>query len=155
MLTIDKIVVPLDLSEHSLVALDYAVGLAERYDARIDVVFVNEPHLQLSDLAWVGVDERLSGEAHLQEARRSLEKIVLDRVPTGVPVDANLLTGEAVDEIVRFAEAEGADLIVMATRGLGKITSAILGSTAHEVLRRSPCPVLTLRHPKVEKQKPN
>jgi nucleotide-binding universal stress UspA family protein len=50
-------------------------------------------------------------------------------------------------EIVRLAEEQGADLIVIATHGRGFISHAILGSTAERVLRRSPCPVLVVRDP--------
>jgi nucleotide-binding universal stress UspA family protein len=58
MLTFNVIVVPTDFSDHSFRALAYAIGLAEKYEASIKVLYVNEPALQVSDMAWVGVDER-------------------------------------------------------------------------------------------------
>ena len=48
------IVVPIDFSDYSLRALPYAVSLAERFDARLKIVYINEPSLQVSDVAWVG-----------------------------------------------------------------------------------------------------
>ena len=76
MLKLNVIVVPTDFSERSLAALDHAVGLAERYDARVQVIFVNEPGLKISDLAWVGIDERAMEDDRLAGARRHSEKLL-------------------------------------------------------------------------------
>ena len=78
MFSINVIVVPTDFSKQSLAALDYAVGLADSYDARLKVVFVNEPGLKIADMAWVGIDERSMNEQHSADARRAIEKIVLE-----------------------------------------------------------------------------
>jgi nucleotide-binding universal stress UspA family protein len=143
------IVVPTDFSDHSMRALPYAVDLAAKYDARLKVVFVNEPSLQVSDVAWVGVDERTVNEDHVREARRHLEKVVLEQVPTDVPADAEILTGNAVEEIIRYALDVNADLIVMATHGRSGMSHMLMGSTAEHVVRKAPCPVLTLKQPMI------
>lgn len=147
MLSFRIIVVPTDFSDHSMRALPYAVDLAAKYDARLKVVFVNEPSLQVSDVAWVGVDERTVNDDHVREARRHLEKLVLEQVPTDVPADAEILTGNAVDEIIRYALDVNADLIVMATHGRSGVSHMLMGSTAEHVVRKAPCPVLTLKQP--------
>jgi nucleotide-binding universal stress UspA family protein len=141
------IVVPTDFSDYSLRALPYAVDLASRYDARLKVVFVNEPSLHVSDVAWVGVDERTVNDDHAREARRHLEKIVLDQVPSDVPVDAEILSGNAVDEIIRYSSDVNADLIIMATHGRSGFSHMLMGSTAEHVVRKAHCPVLTLKQP--------
>jgi nucleotide-binding universal stress UspA family protein len=143
------IVVPTDFSDYSMRALPYAVDLAAKYDARLKVVFVNEPSLQVSDVAWVGVDERTVNDDHVREARRHLEKLVLEQVPTEVPVDAEILTGNAVEEVIRYAREVNADLIVMATHGRGGVSHMLMGSTAEHVVRKAPCPVLTLKQPMI------
>lgn len=147
MLSFKIIVVPTDFSDHSLRAIPYAVDLAARYNARLKVIFVNEPSLQVSDVAWVGVDERTLDSDHVREARRHLEKLVLEQVPTDVPTDAEILSGNAVDEIIGFAREVNADLIVMATHGRGGVSHMLMGSTAEHVVRKAPCPVLTLKQP--------
>lgn len=147
MLAINVIVVPTDFSNHSLAALEYAVGMAEAYDARLKVIFVNEPGLEISDMAWVGVDERTMSEAQLTESRRSIEKIVLDRIPVDISVDAEILHGNAVKKIIEYASDVNADLIIMATHGRTGMSHVLLGSVAEQVVRKAPCPVLTLKYP--------
>ena len=141
------IVVPVDFSDYSLRALPYAVSLAERFGARLKIVYINEPSLQVSDVAWVGVDERTIDEDHLTEARRALEKLVLDKIPTDISVDAEILTGDPVDKIVAYATDQNADLIIMATHGRGGLSHVLMGSVAEHVVRKGPCPVLTLKQP--------
>jgi len=60
----------------------------------------------------------------------------------GLPVTAHVYTDVAWDCIVRTAKVEGADLIVMATRGHDSVSDRILGSTTERTLRHAPCPVL-------------
>jgi nucleotide-binding universal stress UspA family protein len=147
MLSFRIIVVPTDFSDHSLRALPYAIDLADKYAARLKVVYVNEPALQVSDVAWVGVDERALQADHVREARRHLEKLVLEQVPADVPTDAEILTGNAVDEIIQYALDVNADLVVMATHGRSGVSHMLMGSTAEHVVRKAPCPVLTLKQP--------
>jgi nucleotide-binding universal stress UspA family protein len=147
MLALNVIVVPTDFSERSLVALDYAVGLADKYDAKLKVLFVNEPGLKISDMAWVGVDKRAMDGEKIKESRRNMEEIVLKRIPTDVSADAEIIHGEAVEKIIEYAENVNADLIVMATHGRTGVSKVLLGSVAEQVVRKAPCPVLTLKQP--------
>jgi nucleotide-binding universal stress UspA family protein len=93
----------------------------------------------------VGFDERSMNEQQLAEARRAMEKRVLDRVPLDVPVDANILYGDPVGRIIDYAADVNADLIVMATHGRTGLSHVLLGSVAEHVVRKAPCPVLTLK----------
>jgi nucleotide-binding universal stress UspA family protein len=145
MFSINVIVVPTDFSQQSLAALDYAVGLAQSYDARIKVIFVNEPGLKIAEMSWVGVEQGSMNQGQTTEARRAIEKIVLDRIPMEVTADARILYGEAVARIIDYASDVNADLIVMATHGRTGLSHVLLGSVAEQVVRRAPCPVLTLK----------
>jgi len=147
MLSINIIVVPTDFSSHSLAALDCAVGMADTFDARLKVIFVNEPGLRISDMSWVGVEQRSMDDTNLTEARRSIEKVVLERIPVDIPADAEILYGDAVDNIIDYANHVNADLIVMATHGRTGVSHVLLGSVAEQVVRKAPCPVLTLKNP--------
>jgi len=155
MVSLDVIVVPTDFSEHSLAALDFAVGLADKYDAKLEVVFVNEPGLSISDMAWVGVDERAMDDKKIKESRRHIEEIILERIPVDVAADAEIIHGEAVSKIIEFAEDVNADLIVMATHGRTGVSHVLLGSVAEQVVRKAPCPVLTLKQPAKKQPKAN
>jgi nucleotide-binding universal stress UspA family protein len=146
-LNFNVIVMTTDLSDYSLRALPYAVGLAERFDAKLKILCINEPTLPVADAAWGGFDVHATGSALLVEARRSLEKIVREQVPRGVDAEATVVTGNAVEAIVDFARDQNADLLVMCTHGRTGLSHVLMGSTAEAVVRRAPCPVLTLRQP--------
>ena len=147
MISFGVIVVPTDFSDHSLRALPYALGLAEKYGAKVKILYVNEPALQVSDMAWVGVDDRALKDEHVSEARKNMENIIRDQIPPEMAVETQVRSGDAVEEIIHFAEDVGADLIVMATHGRGGLSHILMGSTAEQVIRKASCPVLTLKHP--------
>lgn len=147
MLNFNVIVVTTDLSDYSLRALPYAIGLAERFEAKLKIVCVNEPALQVSDVAWVGIDPRGTDEERTREARAAIEKIIRENVPKGVAAEAHVFTGNAVENIINFARDTNADLLVMCTHGRSGLSHVLMGSTAEAVVRRSPCPVLTLKQP--------
>jgi len=147
MLNFNVIVVTTDLSDYSLRALPYAVGLAERFDARLKILCINEPAVPISDMTWAGVDVHATDDALLKEARHTLDRIIREQVPRGVEADATVVTGNAVDGIIEFAREQNADLLVMCTHGRTGLSHVLMGSTAEAVVRQAPCPVLTLRQP--------
>lgn len=147
MLNFNVIVVTTDLSDYSLRALPYAAGLAERFDARLKILCINEPSVPISDMTWAGVDVHATDEALLAEARHTLDRIMREQVPKGVDVEATVVTGNAVDGIIQFAREQNADLLVMCTHGRTGLSHVLMGSTAEAVVRQAPCPVLTLRQP--------
>jgi nucleotide-binding universal stress UspA family protein len=141
------ILVPIDFSDHSLRALPYALGLAEMYGAEVKLLYVSEPALQVSDMAWVGVDEEVLKGEHVDDALDHLERIIRDHIRSEVTAQAVVRSGDAVDEIIQFAEEVDVDLIVMATHGRSGLAHILMGSTAEQIIRRASCPVLTLKHP--------
>jgi len=146
MLNFNVIIVTTDLSEYSLRALPYAVGLAERFDAQLKLVCVAEPAIQVSDVAFVGIDPVLSRRQHVEVVSDTLAKIVAG-LPDTIDVEAKVLDGVAVDQIVDYANAINADLIVSCTHGRTGLAHVLMGSTAEALVRKSPCPVLTLKQP--------
>lgn len=147
MLNFNIIVVPTDLSDYSLRALPYAIGLAERFEARLRILCINEPAVPISDVNWAGIDVHSTDDALLAEARKALDRIVREQVPKGLDVEATVITGNPVDGIIQYAREENADLLVMCTHGRTGLSHVLMGSTAEAVVRRAPCPVLTLRQP--------
>lgn len=147
MLNFNVIVVTTDLSDYSLRALPYAIGLAERFEAKLKIVCVNEPALPVSDIAWIGVDSRASDEEREKEAAAAIDKIIREQVPRGLDVEAKIFTGNAVENIINYARDTNADLLVMCTHGRSGLSHVLMGSTAEAVVRRAPCPVLTLKQP--------
>lgn len=145
MMTCKLIVVPTDMSDYSLRALPYAVGLAQLFGARLDVIYVHEPILlpfgEFGALPPMKPDEQ---ETYVRDEMR---KLMLERVPDSLNAVGHVLVGRPADEIMRFAEEHNADLIVIATHGRGGLFHAVMGSTAEKVVRAAPCAVLTLKQP--------
>ena len=139
----DRILVPVDLSETSLEALEFAALLAQGVSAALVVVSVLESrrHEPLPAICPEGCTR---GEC--------LELLFRDRLGTLVRapaarIDHKVLVrrGKPVEEILRAAEEENADMIVMGTHGRSGLARALLGSVTEQVIRRAPCPVLAIR----------
>jgi len=148
MLPFQKILCPTDYSEASLAALDKAVELASHFGATLGLVHVVENLPPLApELGFVSFDVRVAEQDALAEATRKLQAIVEGRVPSGVKVFTSVRLGHAAAEIVRLAEQEDADLIVIATHGLTGWRHLVFGSVAEKVVQTAPCTVLTVRAP--------
>jgi nucleotide-binding universal stress UspA family protein len=131
---------PTDFSEYSAAAFRYACSLAETTGARLILLHVHETaSVVFGDLYPVPVD--------LATARETLQGQLLDVVPPipTIPVERHVVEGYAAEEIVRFAEEHHCDLIVIGTHGRTGLRRLLLGSVAEKVLRKAPCPVLTVR----------
>lgn len=134
-----KILVAVDGSEHAHKALDVAVDMAKSYNATLCLLHAF-PHV--SDFLGTPFYESmiesrtLIGRALLEAARTQVGDIV--------PVEEQLLEGPPARAILRVAEVEGCDLIVIGSRGHGTITGLLLGSVSSAVAQRAHCPVLVV-----------
>ena len=135
-----RILCPVDFSQCSLKAAEYAFVLAQRCRAMVEIVHVWQP-------GGKGVDFRgpmsayVGGEA---EVGRALERI--RPAFSEVACRHHLLVGDPADEILQLAVEHQIDLIVIGTHGRTGLSRWILGSVTETILRRSPCPVLTCKH---------
>lgn len=138
------ILVPIDFSECSEQALDYAVALATKFDAKVHLLnVISIPFVAVPEVGSVISPTVLESVVH--ENQKALDNLA-DARRTKVAIGDTLLrTGDARDEILHTAESLGADLIVMGTHGRRGVTRALLGSVAEVVVRTAPCPVLTVR----------
>lgn len=135
----DDVLFPTDGSENSNVALQHALSLAERYDARIHALYVvNTTYSDLGASGDTTVDSlRDRGEA----AVRAVE----ERAATeGIEVITRIEEGDPYSEIIEYSGAN-ADLIVMGTRGRSGIDRYLLGSVTEKVVRTADVPVFTVR----------
>ncbi|ELZ35093.1 universal stress protein uspa-like protein [Halogeometricum pallidum JCM 14848] len=138
-----RILVPTDGSAGSARVLEHAVGLAAVHGATVHALYVVNTGSYAGlpmESSWEGLDEMLrsDAEAAMKEARTVAEN-------ADVPVETTVAEGTPSREIVRFAEREGCDLVVMGTHGRGGIDRLLLGSVAEKVVRASEVPVLTVR----------
>lgn len=135
-----RILVPVDFTEHSRRALEYAVALAGMHQARITVLFVAEPLHCLSDYGYGPVERCQPNQTLVRRALKNLERFVWHAVPAALRNSCLVRSGIAFEEILRCAHESPADLIVLATRGSG-----LPGSTTERVVRHADCPVLVVR----------
>lgn len=139
---VGRLLVPVDFSEHSRSALAAAHELAGRYGAGVEVLHVVE---DLSYPSYYGFGANL-GQELLKRARAALDKLVTDVLGPGAEVERHIVQGRrAAPEIVRFAEQDGVDLIVISTHGHSGVVQLFYGSTVERVIQLSSVPVLTLR----------
>jgi nucleotide-binding universal stress UspA family protein len=94
----------------------------------------------------MGAMSRIAEEQRVL-AQRELDKTVTRIRDDGLKARSMLKVGSPFLEIITTAQSEGADLIVLGTHGRSGLAHVLLGSVAERVVRKSPCPVLTIRHP--------
>ncbi len=144
--SIKTILVPTDFSEASESAFLYAKTVAEAFGASLHLVHVMEDLLAHAWTAEVYV-------ASMPQLREEIEKEAQARLGSMLSVEERLrfkavtalVAGNPFIEIIRYAKAHDIDLIVIGTHGRGPIAHMLLGSVAEKVVRKSPCPVLTVR----------
>lgn len=136
-----KILFPTDFSHHSDAALAHATTLAREAGAKLIVVHIEEPPLAY------GGGEMYYGvpDPDQTEIKRMLAAVKPKE--TDVPVEHRLAMGNPADEIVRVANEEKVDMIVMGTHGRSGLGRLLMGSVAEAVVRKASCPVLTFKNP--------
>ena len=148
MATLKRILVPVDFSECSRLALRRADELAKAFDAKVDVVHVWQAPAFISPEAMVGATPQGQTLAQLaeQQAEKSLQSFVAHARNGGVRIDSvRTLNGEPAHTIVQEAEHGDYDLIAMGTHGRTGLSHMLLGSIAEKVVRRASRPVMTVR----------
>ena len=137
------ILVPVDFSERSRKAAEYAAGFARDYEASLIILHAVDPllaagRLESRELRRLKAASRKEAEQQLQEFGRKL-------AASEVRMRLTLRSGPAVEEIVSFADELKANLIVMASQGRSGLSRLLVGSVTERVVRAAPCPVLVVR----------
>jgi nucleotide-binding universal stress UspA family protein len=146
------LVVTTDFSETSRGAFGPALAIARRFSSTVVVVHVVEDRLPafVDEFAAIPVEEIL--DSQVRRASEELERFVKPYEGFGVTLERVVLRGTPHLEIARIAAERAAGLIAMSTHGRGFITHALFGSTTERVVRRAPCPVLTVRAPELKER---
>lgn len=142
-----RICCAIDFTETSGAALEVAASLARRFEAELSLVHVNQAALQVT-AGEVGLTTAEMLEDTNREASRRLDALRWKgESMAGRPVQAAVVEGRAVDEIVRLVRAGRFDLLVMGTRGRSGMSRFVHGSVAEEVERQVHCHVLLVKAP--------
>lgn len=151
MIDLKHILVPTDFSKSSGNALSYAVAFAEKFGAKLTLLHV------VQDLTWFIPEAILAAPASIPPAEQfhtaaltALERLIKSLNLPGINAQAEVRQGAPFHAIIEFAREQNIDLIVMGTHGHTGLAHVLVGSTAEKVVRKAPCPVLTVRHPEHE-----
>ncbi len=138
-----KILIATDGSEYTKNSIDYGIDLAKNVDAKLHVIYVIDTAAFASipmDAAWESMYSLLKQEG--DEAT----KYVSDKAEAeGIEVEAVTVEGHPAEEIIKYAEKNSINLIVMGTLGKSGLDRFLLGSVAEKVVRTSKIPVLVVR----------
>ena len=151
MRNLKKIICPVDFSEPSDAALTSGIELAEHFSAEIILCHaINEidptpsPSYKLTHHIMEQIPQ-IMGQMK-QNAHKTMKDLIKNHVEKRIPADHRVLIGDPAKRIIKLAEDEEADLIVMATHGRSGIKGLFFGSVAEKVVRSASCPVLTMRY---------
>lgn len=149
---IKKILVPIDGSEHSKKALEYALDLAEKYSAEIKLLTVTEPIILPSPVILTQpMISQAPTNLYVKEYREVHSTILEDNFrwakekKPGIEISKELATGSPIQIVVKKAKNEKFDLIVMGSQGTSGIKEWFLGSVSNRVADQASCPVLIIK----------
>jgi nucleotide-binding universal stress UspA family protein len=143
-INIERILVPVDFSDHTPALLEWATHLAEEHSSRVILLHAYHLPVEFQQLEgaylppdfWASVksdaEQQLAGHADRLSA-------------AGIAVETAVCEGYAATVIVEEAARRDADLIVIGTHGLSGLKHLLLGSIAERVVQKAPCPVLTVK----------
>ncbi len=151
---VNHILVPTDFSPLANAALNYAVDLAEKTGAKIQLSHIIEsPSASYNSLGVMGqvesdeqfVEEKIFTKLLIDRVKQRLEKLSLDHSQGNVKVHPKVYFDSPYRSIMDRIKHDGIDLIVMGTKGASGMQEMLVGSNAEKVVRHSPVPVITLK----------
>jgi nucleotide-binding universal stress UspA family protein len=142
---INHVMCPVDFSSCSSAAVAYASSLASEHQAELHLVHVYEEPFAYVEGGIVGTVP----PADLEPDKKRFGEIVPTRAD--VRFRREFIIGNPADRLIEYARNHAVDLIVIGTHGRTGISRLLMGSVAEAVLRRAPCPVLTLKQPDKER----
>ncbi len=142
MIELRNVLLAVDFSDTCLKATDYAVALSNRFGAALHLLHVIEdPVVYLPMFESYPLPSREQFETYAQDR---LENWVTSPEAEGLKLELHFRHGTPHVEIIDYAEDSKIDLIVMGTHGRGIAAHLLLGSVAEKVIRKAPCPALTV-----------
>ena len=140
---IKHILVPIDFSDCSKKALQYALPLAKEHEAALTLLYVVPPAYGAGE--YSGIDYAQLEASMREGGEKELAKLATDEVRGEVSADALVRVGSPAVNIIEVARSLPADLIVISTHGRTGLNHVFLGSVAEHVVQRAPCPVFVVR----------
>ncbi len=156
MAEIQRILFATDFSENSKWAFTYALSFARRYSARLYILHVIQPPSyplgMYAEISFDAMDEFSRNMA--EAAEKEMKQLRETEVGDFTDYETLIITGTPFLEIIKTAREKEVDLIVLGTHGRTGLDHVLFGSTAEKVVRKAPCPVLSVRLPGKEFKMP-
>jgi nucleotide-binding universal stress UspA family protein len=151
MIELRRILVPTDFSKFSTAALTYAAAFAEKFSAEIYLLHVvQDLAVFIPDMVTVAPPIVPSLEQMTTAVQAAFDRLIRENHLEKSNIQREVCEGTPFYEIIRYAKEKSIDLIVMGTHGHSGLAHMLLGSVTEKVVRKAPCPVLTVRHPEHE-----
>jgi len=142
---IKKIVVAVDLGAHTDKIVEYAMSLANMFSAQLSFFHVAQLYETYTEVELVAFPSVQQAEKEIRDhAEKKMAQLVADCTVKCPGCTGKVSKGDIVQEIIAHAEQEKADLIIIGTHGAKGLDQILLGTVARRVVKRAPCPVLTL-----------
>jgi nucleotide-binding universal stress UspA family protein len=141
--TLKRILVPIDFSDCSKKALQYALPLAKEHAATLTLLYVVPSSYGAGE--YGGIDYASLQMTMKEDGEKGLAKLAREEVRGEVSTNTLVQVGSPSREIIESARSLPADLIVISTRGRTGLKHVFLGSVAEQVVQRAPCPVFVVR----------
>ena len=154
MVPIRRILFPTDFSEPADYAWPFALQFAQQFEAEVHLLHVVVPPPRMTEAYAVHFDPEKFAAALTAEANASLERLVQAAKDRKLAFQTEVRIGVDFYEIIDYARTHQIDMIVMATHGRTGLAHALVGSVAEKVVRKAPCPVLTVKHPGMKFEMP-
>jgi nucleotide-binding universal stress UspA family protein len=143
MITLKKILCPIDHSDCSKEALRYAVSFAMKDEAKLYLLHVID--IRSFDESIDAMSKQIPDDETLNQLKTKLLDCIPEEIRSGMDVEAIVVQGIPFAEIISTARKENIDMIVIGSHGRTGIAHIMLGSVSEKVIRKAPCPVLTVR----------
>jgi|LGVF01.1.fsa_nt_gb nucleotide-binding universal stress UspA family protein len=140
MQNITKIVVPVDLQQHTEKLTEFAVNIAGKLDAKVCFVHVVAPldsYAGVVHPSWDQIEKEL-----MDHAEEKIDNIITDNKEKCAGCNGKVLYGDVVDHILTYCKNEQASLVIIGTHGRKGLEKIMLGSVANEIVQKASCPTL-------------
>jgi nucleotide-binding universal stress UspA family protein len=139
---VNRILVPMGLSEHTAALFDHATAIAATYDAHLDLIHVVE---QSALPSVYEVDAAVDESAVEERVQNALNAYVQKAMSDGVEATGTVHRGHPAAVILDRVDHEPIDLVAIATHGRTGLKRLLMGSVAEKVVRMASCPVFTVK----------
>jgi universal stress protein A len=154
MVPIRRILFPTDFSKPADHAWPFALQFAQQFGAEVHLLHVVAPPPHITEAYAAHFDPERFAAVLTAEANAALDRFVREAKDGNIASRTEVRIGVDFHEIIEYARTHQIDLIIMATHGRTGLAHALVGSVAEKVVRRAPCPVLTVKHPAMKFEMP-